>query len=55
MVHWKNKTGLSILEASKEIKKEKKTGEKKEKEIKGRKGKRSFQRNVYFASYNRKM
>ena len=55
MVHWKNKTGLSILEASKEIKKEKKTGEKKEKEIKGRKGKRSFQRNVCFASYNRKM
>lgn len=57
MVHWKNKTGYSKKKKKSQKKsREKKLEEKRkrEKKIKGRKG-RSFQRNVFFASYNRKM
>lgn len=59
LVHWRNKIGLFLKKERGSLNESrKKTGgkkKKKEKNIKGRKGKRSFQRNVCFASYNGKM
>ena len=56
MVHWENKTGILFKMCLRNQEKKSWGKEKKKKKkIKGRKGKISFQRNVCFASYNRKM